>query len=60
MHAIDGYLASNIDATIAAFKLEGGLYGVDAMATWGSSSVKLQRVAVLTTAVAVPAWLTPQ
>lgn len=44
MRAVDGYFASNISATTAAFPLTGGLYGVDAMATWGGGSVKLQRV----------------
>ncbi|MGE3279683.1 MAG: hypothetical protein AB7H90_03505 [Alphaproteobacteria bacterium] len=45
MRPIDGYLATNISATTAAFKLRGGLYGVDAIATWGGGSVTLQRVA---------------
>jgi hypothetical protein len=45
MRACDGYHASNIAATTAAFPLMGGLYGVDAMATWGGGSVTLQKLA---------------
>ena len=45
MRAADGYFANGISVTTEAFKLIGGLYGVDALATWGGSSVKLQRVA---------------
>jgi hypothetical protein len=45
MRALDGYHASNISATTAAFTLAGGKHGVDAIATWGGGSVKLQRVA---------------
>ena len=36
---------SNIAASTAAFKLGGGRYGVDAVATWGGGSAKLQRLA---------------
>lgn len=45
MRAVDGYFAQGISATTAAFPLTGGKYGVDALATWGGGSVKLQRVA---------------
>lgn len=45
MRPVDGYTASNISASTAAFHLRGGLYGVDAVATWGGGSVKLQRLA---------------
>lgn len=44
MRAVDGYFASNISATTAAFALQGGKYGVDAVATWGGGSAKLQKV----------------
>lgn len=45
MRMRDGYLASNIAATTAAFSLKGGKYGVIASATWGGGSVTLQRLA---------------
>lgn len=41
----DGVTFSNISATPAAFKLQGGLYGVTAHATWGGGTVTLQRLA---------------
>lgn len=34
----------NITADTAAFTLQGGLYGVDAIATWGGGSVTLQKL----------------
>lgn len=37
-----GYAASNISATTAAFQLKGGLYGIAATATWGGGTAKLQ------------------
>jgi hypothetical protein len=45
MRAVDGFFAQNINATTAAFSLNGGRYGVDALATWNAGSVKLQKVA---------------
>ena len=45
MRSRDGYLASNITTTTAAFTLEGGLYGMDVVATFGGGSVKLQKLA---------------
>lgn len=45
MRAVDGHSESNIAATTAAFKLTGGLYGVDAVGTWGGGSAKLQKLA---------------
>jgi hypothetical protein len=44
MRALDGYTASNISASTAAFSLRGGKYGVSAVATWGGGSAKLQRL----------------
>ena len=44
MRQIDGYTASNISATTAAFTLSGGLYGVTYSATWSSGSVTLERL----------------
>jgi len=40
--ATDGYLASSISASTAAFQLRGGKYAVAAVATFGGGSVKLQ------------------
>lgn len=45
MRARDSYTASNIAATTAAFTLAGGLYGVDASATFGGGSITLQKLA---------------
>lgn len=45
MRARDGYSAVNISASTAAFNLDGGLYGVDCVATFGGGSVKLQKLA---------------
>lgn len=42
MRAVDGYKASNIDASTAAFALRGGKYAVCVEATFGGGSVKLQ------------------
>ena len=44
MRAVDGQLFSNISASTAAFSLDGGLYGIDATATFGGGSVKLQKL----------------
>lgn len=38
----DGQIFSNISATTAAFKLNGGTYGVAAVGTWGGGSATLQ------------------
>jgi hypothetical protein len=43
--ARDSQTFTNISATTAAFQLQGGKYGVDAVATWGGGSAKLQRLA---------------
>lgn len=43
--ADEGYTASNIAATTAAFRLAGGLYGMDVVATFGGGSVTLQKQA---------------
>lgn len=40
----DSISFSNISATTAAFKLDGGKYAVAAIATFGGGSVKLQRL----------------
>jgi hypothetical protein len=45
MRAKDSYTASNIAATTAAFQLQGGLYAIDTVATFGGGSVKLQKLA---------------
>jgi microcystin-dependent protein len=42
---LDGYIASNISATTAAFNLAGGMYGVDATATFGGGNIVLQKLA---------------
>jgi len=44
MRARDSYLAKNISATTSAFHLNGGIYSVDVVATFGGGSVKLQKV----------------
>lgn len=43
--ADEGYAASNISSTTATFRLVGGLYGIDYVATWGGGSVTLQKLA---------------
>lgn len=43
--ADEGYTASNIAATTANFRLAGGLYGMDVVATFGGGSVTLQKLA---------------
>jgi len=40
----EGFGFSNISASTAAFTLRGGKYGVDAVATFGGGSVKLQKL----------------
>jgi hypothetical protein len=40
--AVDAQLFSNISATTAAFRLDGGYYMVAAVATFGGGSVELQ------------------
>jgi hypothetical protein len=40
----DQVLFSNIAATPAAFKLNGGSYGLTMTATWGGGSVDLKRL----------------
>lgn len=40
--ATEGFSASNIAATTAAFALRGGKYLAAALATWGGGSAKLQ------------------
>lgn len=42
MHGSDGNTASNVSASTAAFPLKGGKYSVNAVATFGGGSVKLQ------------------
>ena len=42
--ASDGQFFPNIAATTAAFRLNGGKYGVDATATFGGGSVKFQKL----------------
>jgi hypothetical protein len=55
----DNQAFSNISASTAAFRLTGGKYLVDAHATWGGGSVKLQRLAAdATTYVSVGADFT--
>ena len=44
MRALDSQKFSNISATTAAFTLQGGQYGVSAVATFGGGSVKLQKL----------------
>jgi|GEM_PF-2953412 hypothetical protein len=44
MRAHESFAWSNISATPAQFSLLGGTYALDAVATWGGGSVKLQRV----------------
>jgi hypothetical protein len=44
MRARDSYKAANIAATTAAFTLEGGVYCLDAIATWGGGSLTLTRL----------------
>jgi len=44
MRPVDGQVFSNIAATTAAFLLDGGLYGIDVVATFGGGSVKLQKL----------------
>src|SRR5690349_6678108 len=41
----DLQLFSNISATTSAFRLNGGKYGIDVVATFGGGSVKLQKLA---------------
>lgn len=43
MRACDGYSASNISASTAAFHLDGGKYGVDCIGT-SFGTVKLQKL----------------
>lgn len=45
MRAADGHKESNVAATSAVFKLQGGLYDFAAVATWGGGSAKLQMLA---------------
>jgi hypothetical protein len=40
----DQVLFSNISATPASFKLNGGTYGIEVIATWGGGSVDLKRL----------------
>lgn len=40
----DAHSWSNIAATPAAFELKGGLYLLDAVATWGGGDVEVQKV----------------
>lgn len=42
----DGQAFSNISATTAAFRLVGGYYMMDVVATFGGGTVKLQKLAV--------------
>lgn len=42
--ASEGQFFSNISASTAQFALRGGKYGVDATATFGGGSVKLQKL----------------
>ena len=44
MRAHESFAWSNISATPAQFSLLGGTYVLDAVATWSTGSVKLQRV----------------
>lgn len=44
MSAGDGAFFSNISATTDPFPLDGGVYVVDALATWSSGTVTLQRL----------------
>lgn len=57
--AIDGHTESNINATTAAFSLDGGRYGAEFLATWGGGSVTLQKLGPdgTTYNTAMNAWL---
>jgi hypothetical protein len=41
----DGQQFTNISATTAPFQLQGGLYGIDYIGTWGGGSVTLEKLA---------------
>lgn len=45
MRRPDGQTFSNISATTAAFKLDGGVYSVDVHATFGGGNIQLQKLA---------------
>lgn len=42
MRSMDGNAASNISTTTAAFRLDGGIYALSVVATFGGGSVDLQ------------------
>lgn len=44
MRAHDAHTFSNISADTAEFALTGGVYVVDAVATWGGGSITLERL----------------
>jgi hypothetical protein len=43
--ADEEYVATNISATTAEFRLSGGLYGIDAVATFSAGNITLQKLA---------------
>lgn len=45
MRAVDAQAFSNISATTSPFQLQGGIYSVDVVATFGGGTVKLQKLA---------------
>lgn len=58
MRAVDGTSFKNITSTPATFTLDGGVYGVDFIATWGGGSVTLNKLAAdgSTFVAALPAF----